>query len=752
MDSNVYFKNMQGETIGAAPTKPMYISVVSGAGATLLSNLNDVSVQATANAQVLTYVATMGKWANRDLGAISAIATDAIWDAAGDMVVGTGANTAHRMAAGATTTILKGGGAADPVWTTVTGTGAPVCAVSPALTGVPLAPTAAIGTNTTQLSTCEFVMKQTASPSPLAYGVEWAPGVTSSPALARVNQYGATIAPDLTAFNAHPIWGNIRRCMVSDAGVVRYSLILDTGTTTSGGDTTLTNTAKTWKTDEFAGKYIRTLTGTASGQERLITSNTATELTVPTWTVNPDNTTTWRISEASGVDSLGFDLSGASGQIMVQIPKFWYKAEKIGTKYRWVISDRLEAGFKVHPMFVSDGVEKPYVYIGAFQGSVYDVAASATEVNTITVTAEPTSTGNLNITLDGNYVFTVAVADADTIEGVVDKIVAAGNKTDYQSVVWTVSKVDTSNVRYTAGSAGLKTTVTMPTACGVTSTIVKTTSGAGGYVLNDSNGVVFTASTGDKLCSIAGVKPVSGWNNATATLPNFRVIANNRGTGWRLQTFNTVSGIELLYLIEYASFNSQTAIGAGVSAITDATAGVNYNNAINNGYTAGVGTNAVSLGNATGEAALVTHFKTAEAAKAMSYRGIENFYGNIYTWVDGINIKADRMTWIADHDFASDTFTHPYVDSGITNCATSGYTTNIGFNSTLDYGFLASAVGGSSSTYLCDYYYQSIGNRSALFGGNWDIDATGGAFYWYLNYAASIVGRTVGCRLIFIAP
>jgi len=63
------------------------------------------------------------------------LATDTLWDAAGDMVIGTGPNTAHKLVAGATTTILKGGGAADPVWTTVTGTGAPVCAGSPTLTG-----------------------------------------------------------------------------------------------------------------------------------------------------------------------------------------------------------------------------------------------------------------------------------------------------------------------------------------------------------------------------------------------------------------------------------------------------------------------------------------------------------------------------------------------------------------------------------------------------------------------------------------
>lgn len=71
------------------------------------------------------------------------VATDTIWDAAGDLVYGTGADTAARLAAGDTTEILVGGGAAAPVWTTATGTGAPVRAGDPAFTGFPTTPVAA---------------------------------------------------------------------------------------------------------------------------------------------------------------------------------------------------------------------------------------------------------------------------------------------------------------------------------------------------------------------------------------------------------------------------------------------------------------------------------------------------------------------------------------------------------------------------------------------------------------------------------
>ena len=431
-----------------------------------------------------------------------------------------------------------------------------------------------------------------------------------------------------------------------------------------------------------------------------------------------------------------YSETGSNGQVMVEIPKFWYKTDILSTGYNWWISSVEQSGFKVFPCFIRNGVEKNYQYLGAYEASVYDVTVSAIEVNTITITAEPTSAGNLTITLDGDYAFTVAVVDADTIEGVVDKIVAAGDKTDYMGVIWAVTKVDASNVRYTANTAGLKSTVTMPTACGVTSTIVKTTSGAGGYVLNDSTGYDFTATTGDKLCSIAGVKPYSGWKNATATIINARVLAKNRASIFDQQDFLITSALQYLMLVEYGSFNLQSLLSVGVTNITDDGA---TNMSVKTGLT-------TALGNSSGEVSY-THYKTAQITKPFSYRGVENFYGNIYKFVDGINIKADRNPWIADNGFVSDQFSSPYIDSGLTLCTTDGWAININVNSSKDFMFLASIVGGSSSTGLTDYYYQATGNKIACFGGSWINGSAAGGFHWRLSYASGDVSRIVGGRL-----
>ncbi len=248
----------------------------------------------------------------------------------------------------------------------------------------------------------------------------------------------------------------------------------------------------------------------------------------------------------------------------------------------------------------------------------------------------------------------------------------------------------------------------------------------------------FEGSVADgKLQSIAGVKPTT-----MTSLPNFRIAAHARGAGWELLSFHQVCALELLLLTEAATYNSQAWLGAGVTGITD---DATTNMAVDTGYTAGVGAGGADLGSATG-AVPITHYQTGQATSPNSYRGIENLYGNVWKWIDGINIKADRNPWIADHDFASDLFAHPYVDSGVV-LPTEGYPTTLQSIAALDHAFLAAAVGGSSSTYLCDYYYQAAGNRAARFGGRWSDGAGAGAFCWHLADAASIVYRSIGARL-----
>ena len=106
--------------------------------------------------------------------------------------------------------------------------------------------------------------------------------------------------------------------------------------------------------------------------------------------------------------------------------------------------------------------------------------------------------------------------------------------------------------------------------------------GTGAYTLDNAQ---VMSTSADKLCSIAGAKPVSG-SSQQLTRANARALAHNRGSGWELQTIAALSCSQLLMAIEYASFNVQDAIGRGVNGLSGA---------VNTGGTA-------SLGDASGSA------------------------------------------------------------------------------------------------------------------------------------------------------
>ena len=69
-----------------------------------------------------------------------------------------------------------------------------------------------------------------------------------------------------------------------------------TGTATAGGASTLTNSAKSWTTNQWTNSQVRIVSGTGAGQIRTIASNTATVLTTSAaWTTNPDATSVYSI-------------------------------------------------------------------------------------------------------------------------------------------------------------------------------------------------------------------------------------------------------------------------------------------------------------------------------------------------------------------------------------------------------------------------------------------------------------------------
>lgn len=259
---------------------------------------------------------------------------------------------------------------------------------------------------------------------------------------------------------------------------------------------------------------------------------------------------------------------------------------------------------------------------------------------------------------------------------------------------------------------------------------------ASAYILDDAQVADFAA---DLLCSIANAKPMSGLTQ-NATRGNIRKLAQNRGTGWSQEIVQTACATTLLMLIEYATFNMQTAIGAGAVNKTDDGAS---NLAENTGAT-------VSLGNKSG--AVIND----NDIQIVSYRGKENPWGNIWGWVDGLNhyvnvTEGTDTVYIADHDFADDIGTDPYVEVNISPSMTSGYVSAWCYDEEHDWLFIAAEVKGNSSLPVGDQFWQSTstGWRVAMLGAYWDGGLYAGPFSWTLADASSIRYRTVGGRLVY---
>lgn len=271
------------------------------------------------------------------------------------------------------------------------------------------------------------------------------------------------------------------------------------------------------------------------------------------------------------------------------------------------------------------------------------------------------------------------------------------------------------------------------------------------YLLNDEQ--VMTVGE-DKFSSIAGTKPASGLTQ-NLTRPNIEIMAQNRGANWHGDFIKPTSARQLLMIIEGGIMNTQTAYGQGVVSIPD-----------NGSYNCSSITGSTSeLGNTSGRASKTINTKgdastteTVDGKTAVSWRGTENPWGNIWKFVYGINFyctvdKPFEGYVCTDLNFAESKNSGNYENIGFTLPSANGYISAIGYSTKYDWLFLPSEVTGNSSLPVGDYYYQDNtwnGYRIARLGGAWDIGGHAGGFYWTLYSGVGGRARTVGGRLVYI--
>ena len=259
----------------------------------------------------------------------------------------------------------------------------------------------------------------------------------------------------------------------------------------------------------------------------------------------------------------------------------------------------------------------------------------------------------------------------------------------------------------------------------------------------------------DKFCSIAGVKPASGLTQ-NLTRPNIETMAQNRGANWHLENSKIASMEQLLCMIEMGTMNFQTAIGQGVVSISFNS---HYNCASLTGSTA-------SLGNGTGRAIETINEKggvqttaTADGKTSVSYRGVENDWGNIWKFIIDPNIWGNGAMgggepfYCDDFNFAENKKTDNYKGAGFTVTNANGYISAMGYSTACDWLFMASECLGNSSVPVGDYHWVTKnlnGYRIARLGGRWIDDISAGGFCWDLYNGVGTRYRGIGGRLVYV--
>ncbi|WP_461632730.1 hypothetical protein [Labilibaculum euxinus] len=276
----------------------------------------------------------------------------------------------------------------------------------------------------------------------------------------------------------------------------------------------------------------------------------------------------------------------------------------------------------------------------------------------------------------------------------------------------------------------------------------------------------------NKLCSLINTDPdyrggnnTSSWDGTGKTLcgkpvtnvtrNEVRIAATARGAKWHQQTAYEHYMLSMLFVIEYATFNSQSGInyvldangfrqgGLGEGATTASSAEWSAYNSYNPVIPAGTMN---FFGNKSGQMLVsVADFGGTGIERTFhsnSYRGIENPFGHIWKFIDGLNVNefvayaTDDVSSLADDSISG------YEMVGLMP-NTNGYQKDVQ-NHLLP---LPKTVGGDAYSWLCDYYYQASGWRVARVGGHLSNGSSAGLFYLYVNDSSAYRNASIGARL-----
>lgn len=221
----------------------------------------------------------------------------------------------------------------------------------------------------------------------------------------------------------------------------------------------------------------------------------------------------------------------------------------------------------------------------------------------------------------------------------------------------------------------------------------------------------------NKLRSLSGKTPT-----ASQTIGTFRTQAKANGSGYDLVSFYPLTLLQCLYLIKYKNLDSQSALGRGY---------VDGNSAATN--TGGTNQKGMFFGETTGK-------------QQMKFLGIEDFWGNLRWWIDGLYSDGNRNIMTAFQGFNDNGNNYTNRGQGATSNINGYMSKPQGSDAA---GFVLKEANGSETTYFADYAYL-YASCLPYFGGYWDAASYAGAFYLPVFYSASFSYSYLGGRLMYL--
>ena len=240
------------------------------------------------------------------------------------------------------------------------------------------------------------------------------------------------------------------------------------------------------------------------------------------------------------------------------------------------------------------------------------------------------------------------------------------------------------------------------------------------YLARYEAGEASSGTLGPILASYSGKT-----QSVSKTRSEFRDRARNMASGFQLRDIAAWCAYDLLYLVEYADWDSQKKIGPGI--VNDTAA------------------------HKTGETdAMVYHTGRANSGdnSAVQYRGIENPWGNVWEWVDGINFNNYAPVICTDPTKYADDTTTNYTVAGVP-LGGSGSTKTLGISTNLPWAYLPREPGGSETTYIPDSMNSSSAWKVLMVGGSRGNSSAAGLFCFHAGNSSSSSGVSIGTRLQF---